>query len=424
VGLMIKVCHVTHGHKSTDTRIFHKQCASLVKVGYDVYLIALLAKEDYEENGVKVKNVPSYVPFKLKHRCSRFKIVKESTLLRKARTWLNLLKERIFEDDKFSMIFKKCIEVDADIYQIHEIELLPCALKLKKKGKKVIFDSHEGFEFYLKSYLTSYAFESVWGLIILPISIFKPVKLGLYHCVKKHYSSIVRKLDAVITVTPSEYEYFKKLNKSTYMISNFPIVKDKYINKLEGLNSNTIIYAGGITKNWSHDKIIKALEKVDNVKYTLLGPVLPEEYLDELKNISGWKFVDFLGQTPHEEVSRELEAAAVGMAIHVHNGNTNYEKGTLGNTKVFEYMMVGLPVICTNFVLWRESFIEKYNCGICVEPDNIEQIAEAINYLLENPKIAKEMGQNGRRAVLEEFNWDIEEKKLLGLYESLQERRA
>ena len=43
-----------------------------------------------------------------------------------------------------------------------------------------------------------------------------------------------------------------------------------------------------------------------------------------------------------------------------------YKKGTLGNNKIFEYMYYGLPIICTDFDLWKE-IIDKYKCGIYVK---------------------------------------------------------
>ena len=80
--------------------------------------------------------------------------------------------------------------------------------------------------------------------------------------------------------------------------------------------------------------------------------------------------------------------------------------------------MAGLPIICTDFVLWKE-FIDKYNCGFCVKPKSVEDICTAIKYLLDNPERAKEMGLNGRKAIKEEFNWQNEKKKLFALYERI-----
>ena len=86
--------------------------------------------------------------------------------------------------------------------------------------------------------------------------------------------------------------------------------------------------------------------------------------------------------------------------------------------KLFEYMSAGIPVIASNFPLWQQ-IVEGNKCGLCVDPLNTRAIAEAIDYMVEHPEEAEEMGQNGREAVLEKYNWEIEEQKLLSFYQQV-----
>ena len=79
---------------------------------------------------------------------------------------------------------------------------------------------------------------------------------------------------------------------------------------------------------------------------------------------------------------------------------------------------MGLPVVM-NGSAYNRAFVERWHCGICVDPENVEEIASAIRYLLDHPEEARQMGENGRQAVREEFNWGVEEKKLLALYEEI-----
>ena len=81
-------------------------------------------------------------------------------------------------------------------------------------------------------------------------------------------------------------------------------------------------------------------------------------------------------------------------------------------------MSMGLPVILTRSP-YNESVIGEYGFGICVDPENIDEFAEAIRYLLKHPDVARSMGENGRKAVKQTFNWDAESEKLLDLYRSL-----
>jgi glycosyltransferase involved in cell wall biosynthesis len=85
---------------------------------------------------------------------------------------------------------------------------------------------------------------------------------------------------------------------------------------------------------------------------------------------------------------------------------------------MFEYMSAGVPVIASNFPLWRE-IVEGNDCGLCVNPLQPKEIAEAVDFLVANPERAKAMGRNGQRAVREKYNWGNEEMKLLSLYKQI-----
>lgn len=367
---MVKICHMTSAHGQEDVRIFHKECVSLAKAGYRVYEVA--HGESYDKNGVHIVGVGEAPGSRLK---------------------------RMTEGAK--KVYQKALELDCDIYHFHDPELLPYGLKLKKKGKKVIFDSHENTVEQIK--------EKEW---ITPI-IRKPM-YTLFNWYQKH---VCKKMDAVISVTPHICDYFKTVNSNTYMITNYPILQpvNEYVERVPG----SICFAGGIASQWNHDKIIQAIEKMDGCSYVLCGKG-EGSYFERLKALPGWDKVDYRGKLPHEEINDVLASCQIGMSVLSYNHNTGFKTGTMGNTKIFEEMMAGLPIICTDFDLWRE-FAERYHCGICVNPESVEEITHAIQYLIDHPDEAKRMGENGRRAVEQEFNWGMEEKKLLQLYEEVME---
>jgi glycosyltransferase involved in cell wall biosynthesis len=85
---------------------------------------------------------------------------------------------------------------------------------------------------------------------------------------------------------------------------------------------------------------------------------------------------------------------------------------------MFEYMSAGLATIASKFPIYKD-FIDGNNCGICVNPLNPKEIAEAIEYITTHPKEAEKMGINGKKAVIEKYNWDMEEKKLFQVYKEL-----
>jgi glycosyltransferase involved in cell wall biosynthesis len=129
--------------------------------------------------------------------------------------------------------------------------------------------------------------------------------------------------------------------------------------------------------------------------------------------------VDALGFVDRESVRATMARSMAGMVLfHPEPNHIDAQPN-----KMFEYMSAGIPVIASNFPLWRE-IIEGAKCGICVSPLDPEEIAGTIRWIIEHPAEAKQMGKNGRRAVEERYNWDIEEKKLLGFYSTLAHAKA
>ena len=366
---MIKVCHMTSAHRPEDVRIFHKECTSLAKAGYDVTLIE--RGESCEKNGVHIIGVG----------------MPPSSRLRRMTTFAK-------------KIYRVALDVDADIYHFHDPELIPYGVRLKRAGKKVIFDRHE------------HAAETILEKGWIP----RFARRAAYNWYRKYQKRNCRKLDAVITVTPNIVKYFQDVGCRTFQITNYPIIEPHM--ERPDYRARRIIFAGGISESWSHCAVLDSIHRISGCRYCLCGTVRNQSYLERLKSRPGWAQVDYMGKISHEQVFEQMLQCSVGIALLKPGRNTDWNNGTIGNTKIFEEMMAGLPVVCTRFNLWR-AFVDKYHCGICVDPENVDEIADAIRYLLDHPEEAKKMGENGRRAVKEEFNWGIEEKKLLALYEDI-----
>ena len=169
----------------------------------------------------------------------------------------------------------------------------------------------------------------------------------------------------------------------------------------------------------SRDRILgdyKDMETTD-VRYVLAGPA-NEEYLENLKKHEEWKRVDYRGEVKSEKVREILQHSKIGIALYDYSAELGYNIGTLGNTKLFEYMQAGLPIVCTDFILWKQV-VKNGGCGICVNPRNINEISRAIIYLLEHQDQAREMGKKGQELVQERYNWKTQEKVLYELYRNL-----
>jgi len=366
---MVKICHMTSAHRSGDTRIFEKECTSLAKKeNYQVFLVA--RGESSVKNGVRIVGAGGGP----KSRIQRM----------------------LFTTRR---IYKKALSLDADVYQFHDPELLRYGLKLKKAGKMVIFDCHE----------------DVPGQIMTKAYIPKPFRglaAGIY---RRRQDRAIPRYDAVITATPHVYERLKTFQDHTYLITNFPIITPGGAGQLE--KPGTIVFAGGVDPQWSHAAIIQALDGVDHVQYDIFGRA-DETYLQELAALPGWSKVVYHGFCDFAEVQAAMKGSNAAMALCRPSGNTNGRKGNLANTKLFEAMQLGIPVIATDFDLWKE-IVEGGACGICVNPSDVDAIRSAISYLITNREAAGQMGRNARRLAEEAYNWESQEQILFQLYEQV-----
>ena len=364
----MRVCHVTSVHTAKDSRIFYKECVSLSQE-YEVFLIAPNVQDEYTD-GVHIVGVP-------------------------------LPQSRVRRMFSLRRVLRKAIDVDAVVYHLHDPELMRLGTKLLRRGKKVVFDSHEDVpaQILVKEYL--------------PKWIRKPLS-DLYAAVEVFH---LRRYTALVSVTPSIVERLERINQETVMITNFPIISELAHNQSDNSQRRGYVcFAGGINKRYLHHVVISSLEQT-TARYLLAGPAYPS-YLDFLKSLKGWSRVDYLGVLDYKEVSDLYSKSFAGIVLLDYCPNVGYHRGTLGVLKMFEYMFAGIPVIATDFDIWKE-IIEGNNCGVCINPHDPEAIAEAINFYYNNPDIAKEQGENGRKAVLTKYNWKTQEKELLALYKRI-----
>jgi len=363
-----QIIHLTSVHSRYDTRIFIKMCKSLVLNGYNVSLVVADSKGDEVKDGVSIVDVGAIIGGRLS------RMIKTS-----------------------SRVYEKARELDGDIYHIHDPELIPTGLRLKKLGKKVIFDAHEDLpkQILSKSYLNKIS------KIILS-KIFEGYE---------HWS--LPKYDYLIAATPFIRDKLLKINPNTVDINNFPLLNELKISS--GTHKeNAVAYIGGISETRGIIEVILALSYTQNVRLNLAGSFSESIFEEKIKKYESWSKVNTLGFLNRQQVSEVLAKSCAGIVTLY--PVTNYIVSL--PVKMFEYMSAGLPVIASNFSLWRE-IIEGNECGICVDPLNPKAIGDAIQYLVDSPQKAEQMGKNGRKAVEQKYNWSMEEKKLLTLYKDL-----
>ena len=365
------ICHLTSVHSRFDVRIFLKECRSLVNAGCRVTLIVADGKGDEVNNQITIIDA----------RAPLGRINRMATITRR--------------------IFLAAKALDAAIYHLHDPELIPVGLKLKGQGAKVVFDAHEDVPLQIlsKPYMNKPA---------------KYLSAGAYSMFEKW---ACRRFDAIVAATPFIRDKFLKINQHTVDVNNYPIIEEWNSGENElRIQSCQVCYIGGIASVRGVREIVQAMQLVDNddARLKLAGRYSEPLVEREIKKYLGWSKVDDVGWLDREGVRRLLTRSAVGL-VTLHPLK-NYLHSL--PVKMFEYMVAGIPVIASDFPLWRR-IIQETKCGLWVDPMDPKSIAMAIDWLLAHRQEAKLMGENGRKAVENKYNWRNEEQKLIAHYRKL-----
>ncbi|WP_313705738.1 glycosyltransferase [Massilia sp.] len=363
---MCRIAHLTSAHPRNDPRIFIKQCRTLAANGYDVTLVVADGKGDARMDGVAIADV-GRLPGRL---------------------------QRILKTTQ--RVFDRALALDADIYHFHDPELIPAGLKLKRRGKTVIFDSHEDVSRQLqgKPYLGPVARR------VLP---------ALFSAYERFACS---RFDGIVTATPFIRDAFLKINPVTVDINNFPIIDEFAGAESWSMKRNEVCYVGAISGIRGIRQLVEAGTLLrSGARLNLAGRFFDPAAEAEVRAHPGWQHVSDLGFLDRAGIRDVMSRSVAGMVTLLPLPNHIDSLPT----KMFEYMSSGIPVIASDFPLWRD-IIEGNRCGICVDPLDPHAIAAAIDHLVTHPHIARSMGERGRQAVLEKYNWGIEAARLTDFY--------
>jgi glycosyltransferase involved in cell wall biosynthesis len=366
---MHRIAHLTSVHRRDDTRIFRKMCMSAVAWGDRVTLVVADGQSNSEEKGVTVCDVGRPTG-----RVDRMRLATKR-------------------------VYRAALSLHADIYHLHDPELMPIGLKLKLRGNRVVFDAHEDLPKQLlgKPYLN------------------KQVRRLLANVFSRYEAYACKRFDGIIAATPAIRDKFRTINPRTLDVNNFPLLHELEDQTAWQDKRPEVCYVGGVGRIRGIEEVCEAMGLLNSeVRLNLVGCFGEPSVEQAVKTLPGWERVSALGFLNREAVREVLGRSIAGLVtFHPLPNHIDAQPN-----KMFEYMSAGIPVIASDFPLWRE-IIAGNDCGVLVNPLKPAEIAAAIDRLASNPEQARRMGLNGRKAVEERYNWGLEERKLLAFYENI-----
>lgn len=296
-------------------------------------------------------------------------------------------------------VYRGALDENAQVYHIHDPELIPVGALLRLRGAHVVYDVHED----VPRQILSKHWIPKWlrGLVADGADLVEHVAAWF--------------MSGIVAATPAIARRFPA-HKST-VVQNFPLLGE--LDSPEALPYGErppwIVYVGGITGIRGAFEMVRAMELVPdelNARLVLAGNFSPASLEEELRGLPGWRCVEYLGWQSRKQVASLLGKARVGLVV-VHPVPNHVEGQPI---KLFEYMSAGIPVITSDFPLWRE-IVEGAGCGLLVDALNPTAIAKAVHWMLEHPEKAEAMGKRGQEAVHNRYNWGGEAQKLLKFYQ-------
>ncbi|MFC1735841.1 glycosyltransferase family 4 protein [Candidatus Hydrogenedentota bacterium] len=285
-----------------------------------------------------------------------------------------------------------------DIIHANDLVTLPAAwLCRKKKRQRIVYDSHE-----VAVERSNMNHPRLWGWI---------------------ESKLSKKADVIMFTTRTRAEDFARRydREVPEVIRNVPeyvnLERRRIFHELFGLpeTEKIVLYQGGVFPGRGIENLVRVAAGISEGTVVIVGNGALKPHLLRMKeDLKIGDRLRFLDTVPLKDLPHYTASADIGIQI-LQNINFNHYS-TLSN-KFFEYLMAGLPVVASDFPEIRRIATE-FECGMLVDPDDEEQIAAAVNRLLEDDELRNRFSANARTAV-KEHNWNNEKRRFIDLYAKL-----
>ena len=372
----------------TDERV-EKEAVSLIMAGHEVFLACytMINRKEFEEyKGIKVCRKPiSKFIYKSSVGCLKFPFY--------FNFWRNFL-DKLFKNGPF------------DAIHIHDLPLVKVGLELKQKYKiPLIFYMHENYPVLLE----------------LSTHIKKPLARLLHSnkAWREYEVAMLKSADRIITVIDEMFERVKEFQipaDKIFVLPNTTRISDfEFPDKKPDDHFLTMIYIGGITYHRGLQVVLNGMKIIsDQRKNVRLWIVGSGNYVSDLKKqvseLNLEYFVDFPGWKNFTEMAELLMLSDIAIIPHLKSEHTDH---TIPN-KIYQYAYANKPIITSN-CRPLERLVKEMNIGVSYKYDSVEGFVNSFIELTKNSEY-KKIGENGRKFILEKYNWEKTVEPLLQIY--------
>jgi glycosyltransferase involved in cell wall biosynthesis len=378
------ICFISTLHSPTDKRVHYKEATSLTQAGFRVSHVA----RD-EDSGTFLDGVEQ-IPYPAGGRS---------------------IGDRL---KRFWLIYRLAKGANADVYHCNETDSWVIGIFLTLFSRaRLVHDVHEIYSSNLaERHFPRWAQPIIVALIrtfFLPLTLMTDAFVYAKKSVEIDYP-IARK--SKVIVVANYVELPKPLSApvpnliAPHWADNGPI---------------TILHLGAINRERGWPQMLEALNLTQNERLHLrvlgrFGDGSDDEFLKTAERLGLKNRVSFSGQVPYVQVPEEVARADIGVIA--------FQPVMLNFThalphKLFDYMLGELPVVVPDFAIEVEHIVRTSDCGLAVPPEDPGALANAFDRLAGDSELRRRLGENGRCAVLERYNWSAEAEKLIDFYDTL-----
>lgn len=304
----------------------------------------------------------------------------------------------LFQNEKF------------DVIHIHDLPLSIIGVEIKREfNPRLVIDLHENWPALIKTASHTQTF------------------LGRLLSSNRQWINYEKKVlpeaDMVITIIEEARDRVINLGVNSgkvVMVSNTINFENLSIKtKTRNDDSFVIFYGGAINRHRGLQVVLNALKilisKNIDVHLWIVGDGSYRKALEEqADNLAIRSNIKFYGQKPFNELLDILSDADVAIIPHVRTDNNDASSPN----KLYQYMYLDKPIISSDCISLKR-IINETKTGFIYRHDSAEELASLIEKLNNNKSLLHDLKGNGKKAVTEKYNWNIDRLRLVDAYRQL-----